>query len=246
MSSPVETDVRRDRSRYWNRSCVRSRFFDALSLLLPPGEAFFIDTLEKWRARSDLSSNQTLHDEIDRFIREETAHLQAHARYNASLAIEQPAVGAIAQRAGRVTDELAKLSLPMQLALVAAFEHLTTVLAQEITAHAYLIVDDGSRPSRLWHWHAREELGHRDVAMNAAVYAGVGRRSLTLAFLLATAYLATDVLRYTYALCRCDIRAGASSRTAMLADAARFAFGAAPSLVRMTRGWCRYLRAPTG
>lgn len=66
-----------------------------------------------------------------------------------------------------------------------------------------------------------------------------------LALLLATAYLATDVLRYTFALCRSDIRAGAS-RTAMLADAVRFAIGAVPSLLRMTRGWCRYLLAPAG
>ncbi|TAM92148.1 metal-dependent hydrolase [bacterium] len=243
MTHSVDADSLRAGARYWNRTGVRSRFFDALSLLLPAGEAFFIDTVETWRARSDLSSNQALDTEIDRFIREETAHLQAHRRYNASLAADLPTVGAVAQRAGRVTDDLAKLSAPMQLALVAAFEHLTTVLAEEISSHAYLIVDDESRPSRLWRWHAREELGHRDVAMDTAVHAGIGRGSLVLALLLTTAYLTTDVLRYTYALCRCDIRSGAS-RTRALVDAARFAVGAVPSLLRMTRGWCRYLVAP--
>ena len=245
MTHSVDASSLPDRPRYWNRTCVRSRFFDALSLLLPPGEAFLIDTLEKWRARSALPADTALHAEIDRFIREETAHRQAHERYNESLAAERPAMAAVAQRASRVTDELARLGLPMQLALVAAFEHLTTVLAEEIGSHAYLIVDDESRPSRLWHWHAREELGHRDVAIDAAACAGIGRGRLMLALLLATAYLTTDVLRYTFALCRSDIRAGASRR-AMLADAVRFAIGAVPSLLRMTRGWCRYLLAPAG
>lgn len=245
MTPIVDPNGLRDRPRYWNRTCVRSRFFDALSLLLPPGEAFFIDTLDKWRTGAGLSPDTALHAEIDRFIREEANHRQAHERYNESLAAERPAIAAVARRASRITDDLAKLSRPMQLAIVAAFEHLTTVLAEEIGSHAYLIVDDESRPSRLWHWHAREELGHRDVAIDAAAHAGVGRGSLTLALLLATAYLTTDVLRYTFALCRCDIRAGAS-RTAMLGDAMRFAIGAVPSLLRMTRGWCRYLLAPAG
>ncbi len=245
MTRPANANGLRDHPPYWNGTCVRSRLFDALSLLLPPGEAFLIDTLEKWRARSNLTSDQALHAEIDRFIREETAHRQAHERYNASLAAELPAVSAIAQRASRVTDDLAGLGLPMQLALVAAFEHLTAVLAEEIGSHAYLIVDDPSRPSRLWHWHAREELGHRDVAMDAAAHAGVGRGKLIVALLLATAYLSTDVMRYTFALCRCDVRAGAS-RTAVCIDAIRFAVGAVPSVLRMTRGWCRYLVAPAG
>ncbi|RDV00419.1 metal-dependent hydrolase [Trinickia dinghuensis] len=245
MSDGAHEDSPPARHRYWNRTCVRSRVFDALSLLLPAGEVFFIDTLEKWRVRSELPPDTILHAEIDRFIREENAHRQAHERYNESLTAELPEARALAQRASRVTEDLAKLSLPMQLAFVAAFEHLTTVLAEEIGTHADLIADDASRPSRLWHWHAREELGHRDVAMDVAAHAGLRRRSLTLALLLATAYLATDVLRYTFALCRCDIRQGAG-RTAMLIDAVRFAFGAVPSLLRMTRGWWRYRRAPNG
>lgn len=231
-------------TRAWNGSFVRSRFFDALSLLLPAGEQFFIDTLQSWRAASKPPPDGELSLEVDRFIREEQAHRRAHANYNASLVAALPSVQAIAERAGRITDDLTGLSMPMKLALVVAFEHLTAVLAHEIEAHRFFIAEENTRAGRLWKWHAREELGHRHVASLVARHAGLGRGVLTLALLLATGYLAGDLLRYTFALCHCDARAGAHRRD-MFADTARFAFGAVPSLMRMTRHWFALLLSPS-
>ncbi|HVW48881.1 MAG TPA: metal-dependent hydrolase [Trinickia sp.] len=243
MSDAVDTRGRLAIARRWNRTYVRSRFFDALSLLLPPGEAFLIETLETWRVLAAPLPDATLEREIERFVREEHTHRQAHQRYNDAMAEDVPQVRAVMQRAGRVTDELGKMSLPMRLALVAAFEHLTAVLAEEIGSNDNLLIDDPSRASRLWRWHAREELDHRHVAIDVCAHAGVRPATLRLALLLATAYLALDLARYTVALCRCDIRAGAGRR-AMLFDALRFAASAVPSFARMTRGWCRFVFAP--
>jgi hypothetical protein len=227
----------------WNGTVVRSRFFDALSLLLPTGEQFLIETLESWRASVRWEPDDALGSEIARFVREEQAHRRAHANYNAALVEATPLVRPVLERANDITAELAHFSARMQLALVVAFEHLTAVLAEEIDAHPFLLVDDDSRPARLWRWHAREELGHRHVAVSLADRAGIGRGRLRVALLLATGYLATDMLRYTFALCRCDVRAGAS-RTAMWADSARFACGAVPSLLRMARHWFGLLLSP--
>jgi uncharacterized protein len=229
--------------RAWNGTLVRSRFFDALSLLLPAGEAFLIETLESWRTSSAPTLDDALGSEIDRFIREEQAHRRAHAHYNAALVEGLPLAQPVAERAQAITAELDCFGAPMKLALVVAFEHLTAVLAEEIDAHSFFLVENDSRAARLWRWHASEELGHRDVAVCVARRAGLGRGVLTLALLLATGYLATDVLRYTFALCRCDARAGAS-RTRLLGDAARFALGAVPSLIRMARHWFGLLLAP--
>lgn len=230
--------------RAWNGTIVRSRFFDALSLLLPAGEQFLIDTLESWRSSLEPQPDDELASEIDRFIREERAHRRAHTHYNAALVDAAPLMQPIAERAGRITADLDGFSVPMKLALVVAFEHLTAVLAKEIEAHPFLLVDEYTRAARLWRWHAREELGHCHVAARVAHRAGLGRGLLTLALLLATGYLATDLLRYTFALCRCDVRAGAS-RSAMLVDSLRFAGGAVPSLMRMARHWLGLVLSPS-
>lgn len=242
-TSPHPSSVA-SRPSAWNGTVVRSRFFDALSLLLPAGEQFLIDTLVSWRSSVEPQPDGELASEIDRFIREELAHRRAHARYNAALVEAAPLAQPIVERAGRITAELDGFSVPMKLALVVAFEHLTAVLAKEIEAHPFLLVDDDTRAARLWRWHAREELGHCHVAARVAHRAGLGRGLLTLALLLATGYLGADLLRYTFSLCRCDLRAGASRRT-MLVDSLRFASGAVPCLMRMTRHWFGLLLSPS-
>lgn len=231
-------------TRAWNGTLVRSRFFDALSLLLPTGEAFLIETLESWRAAFEPLPGDELGREVDRFIREEQAHRRAHSLYNAALIDAIPSMQPIAERANAITAELARFGEPMKLALVVAFEHLTAVLAQEVESHRFLLAQDESRAARLWRWHAKEELGHRHVAVDVARRVGLKRGTLTLALLLATGYLATDLLRYTFGLCRCDVRAGASRKT-MLVDSVGFALGAVPSLMRMSRHWFGLLLAPS-
>jgi len=231
----------------WNRTIPRSRLFDALSLLLPAGEDFFIATLQEWRAQKD-EMGETLDerfiDEIDRFTREERAHQRAHRRYNASLLAQMPAASAAAQRADRAAAELSGLSVPMKIALLAAFEHLTTLLSREILHRSYLMPDDGSPQSRLWRWHAAEELGHSQVAIEAALRCRVGYLRRALALVLATGYLTFDMLHAARALCHCDITAGAMSRGKVLADACRLIVGGLPSLARMAFGWCGYLLLP--
>ncbi|CAH0447408.1 metal-dependent hydrolase [Ralstonia syzygii] len=227
----------------WNGTVVRSRLFDALSLLLPAGEAFLIETLQTWRAQSSLPRDDALHDEIERFIREEGAHQRAHARYNAGLIAGLPGAEAIARRADQVAAGLADLGLPMKIALAAAFEQLTALISREIVEHDTLLVDDGSPPSRLWRWHAREELGHCNVALTVAAQGAPSRWLRRLALVLATGYLACDLVRYTWALCRCDIAAGARRGT-LLADAIRFVARSLPAFARMACGWLRFAVSP--
>ncbi|MEX3816299.1 metal-dependent hydrolase [Paraburkholderia sp. BR13439] len=224
---------------------MRSRLFDALSLLLPAGEIFFVATLEQWLREAGESVPPGLREDVARFMREERAHRRAHERYNAALLARTPAAGAAAERARRAADELACLSLPLKLALVAAFEHLTTLLAREILERRYLMVDDASPQSRLWRWHAREELDHSHVAMEVAALQGVGRMQRALALCLASGYLVLDGLRATRALCRCDIAAGVRRRR-VLADACALAVGSLPSLGRMAPRWLQYLVRPPG
>lgn len=222
----------------WNGTIPRSRFFDALSLLLPSGEAFVIAALEQWRVAAAGSLDAETVAQIDRFVREERAHQRAHQRYNDALLAATPGAAPAARRAAGAADELAALGLPMKMALAAAFEQLTAVLSREVVEQAYLLLPGDSTHSRMWRWHAREEMAHCHIALQAARRCGVGRLRKAAALCLATAFLSFDVLCCWWALCRCDIAAGASRRR-VIADALRFAAGALPSLARMAAGWCR-------
>jgi predicted metal-dependent hydrolase len=229
----------------WNGTIPRTRFFDALSLMLPAGETFVIATLEQWRAEAGHALDAATRAEVDRFVREERAHQRAHHLYNRALLAETPAASAPAGRAERAAAELQSLGLLEKLALAAAFEQLTAVLSHEVLAHPHLLPHAGapSSQARLWRWHAAEELGHCHVATQAAARAGVRGLRRVAALGLATAYLGFDALRCWLALCRCDIAAGASWRTVAV-DAAGFATRSVPSLLRMSLGWLRCLMTP--
>lgn len=229
----------------WNGTIPRTRFFDALSLLLPAGESFVIDTLEHWSAEAGDSLDADARSELERFVREERAHQRAHQLYNRALVAATPSAAAPAQRAERAVAELQALSLFDRVAFAAAFEQLTAVLSHEVLAHSHLL-PDAQAPSpqaRLWRWHAAEEVGHCHVATQAARRFGVRGPRRAMALCLATAYLGLDVLRAWAALCRSDIAAGASRR-AVAVDALDFAIRSAPSLARMAGGWLRCMIFP--
>ena len=123
----------------WNATVPHTRVLDALSLLLPAGERFVIATLDDWRHQRPGEVPPALRAEIDRFIREERAHQRAHQRHNAALLAAMPAAARAAGRAARASDALCRLSLPMRLALCAAFELLTAVVSRELLERSFLL-----------------------------------------------------------------------------------------------------------
>jgi hypothetical protein len=229
----------------WNGTIPRTRFFDALSLLLPAGEAFVIDTLEGWSDQAGVSLDAAARCELDRFIREERAHQRAHRLYNRALVESAPSAAAAARRAEDAVAQLQPLPLVDRVALAAAFEQLTALLSHEVLAHGHLLPPEQvqSSQARLWRWHAAEEIGHCHVATQAADQFGVRAPQRALALCLATGYLGLDVLRAWTALCRSDIAAGASRRTVAI-DTLDFAIRSTPSMARMALGWLRCVFFP--
>jgi uncharacterized protein len=231
------------KSTPWNGTIARTRFFDALSLMLPAGESFVIDALEEWAAESGqlAACDQA---ELARFIREERAHQRAHDLYNRALIAEAPSAFAAARRAERAVAGLRTVALLQRVALAAAFEQLTSVLSHEVLAHRHLLARAGSSAqARLWRWHAAEELRHCHVATQAARLYGVGGFRRIAALCLATGFLSMDLLRGWVALCAGDIAAGAHRRKVAF-DALCFAIQSMPTLARMTAGWLRCLLMP--
>ncbi|MFL6697538.1 MAG: metal-dependent hydrolase, partial [Vitreoscilla sp.] len=107
----------------WNGTIPRTRFFDALSLLLPAGESFVIEALETCGTEA-VGCDPAAESVLACFVREERAHQRAHRLYNRALIAATPAAAAPAQRADEAVAQLQGLPLIHRVALAAAFEQL--------------------------------------------------------------------------------------------------------------------------
>ena len=81
---PIRRDIRfalpAERIKNWHeQGPVVSHFFNALSLLFPQGELFFMDSVRHYRQRID---DPALKQEIQGFIGQEAMHSREHLAYN--------------------------------------------------------------------------------------------------------------------------------------------------------------------
>jgi predicted metal-dependent hydrolase len=226
----------------WNGTVVRSRFFDAMSLLMPSGETFMVGAMSQWLDQAGAGLAQRERDEVQRFLREEQAHQKVHQRYNDELIARQPAAALVAERASSSMQPLNRLDLPTKMAVVAAIEYLTSLLSVEMLNRHHLLSPTLTQQGRVWRWHAREELSHSHIAFEAAASMRLGAWRLGWTYLAATFWLSSDLLRHCAALCGCDRTAGVdgAGRLQLWADAGRFLFRSLPTLARLTVGWLRY------
>lgn len=229
----------------WNGDHLRTRFFDALSLMLPSGEAFVIQAVADWLEdeRHGRRAGDTLRTQAQQFVREEQSHQRAHRLYNERLAQQGLPARELEARIEAAVAELAPLGLHTRLALAAAFEHLTALLSVEVLkGRAWLSPGADGREARLWRWHCEEEIGHRHVVRDLAAASRVGFARRAGCLLLASLYLGLDVARLLTRLLRHDVQAGALRRFALAGQACRFAAATAPGLLRLGLGWLGYLR----
>ncbi len=158
--------------RDWYRGDAHlTTFWNALSLLFPEGERFFVESVRRFRDRIEDEEQRAA---IDAFIGQEAMHGRAHRAFNDMVRERDLAVSAEAEAKLRRLLGFARRTLTPkgQLAITCALEHFTAILAEQ------LLEDEGHRgagdPSvqPLWIWHALEESEHKAVAYD--VYEAVG------------------------------------------------------------------------
>jgi predicted metal-dependent hydrolase len=229
----------------WNGDPLRTRLLDALSLLLPAGEAFVIRAVTDWldtQHHATEPASDTLRAQAQHFIDEERTHQRAHGLYNQRLAQQGLPALALAERMCQAAAQLNPLSLSTRLALGAAFEHLTVLLSHEVLkGQPWLSPDSDGPQAHLWRWHCAEEIGHRYVMLDLAAHHGVGTLRRVACLLLASLYLGGDVLGLLVTLLRHDLRHGHVRRGALALQTVRFTWAALPGLLRMAGGWLAYL-----
>lgn len=174
--------------RWFGGDAFRSHFFNALSMSFPVGEQSFIDSVQ---GAAKLLPAEPEHASLRRtirdFIAQESSHSAVHRIYNAQL--EQHGLVNRWQHWSTALIALADRRNvgPMdRLAVTAAFEHYTAVLADLVLAHGALLDDALPVMQALWCWHSVEETEHKAVAFDLYATLGGGYAKRVRWFLYAT------------------------------------------------------------
>jgi uncharacterized protein len=185
---------------YVDGDLVMSHVVAHLSALFPEGEDFFVRSVRHF---ADQITDPELKTRVQGFIGQEITHGREHRLLNERL----QQVGYPAGRSDRMTHRdfkrIERLLSPLTcLAITAAFEHFTAVLAETLLSDERAQAILGSTEVRsMLLWHAVEESEHRSVAFD--VYHSVGgteaRRIWTMRIIQLT-FTASVVLFSTLSL----------------------------------------------
>lgn len=174
--------------RWHGGDAFRSHFFNALSMSFPVGEQSFIDSVQSAAKLLPAEpEHASLRRTIKDFIAQESSHSAVHRVYNAQL--EQHGLVNRWQHWSTALIALADRRNvgPMdRLAVTAAFEHYTAVLADLVLAHTVLLDDALPVMQALWCWHSVEETEHKAVAFDLYATLGGGYAKRVRWFLYAT------------------------------------------------------------
>ncbi|RAU19837.1 metal-dependent hydrolase [Nitrincola tibetensis] len=140
---------------------LRTSYCDALSVLFPAGERFFIKSVKHYL---DKIEDPDFREEVRRFCIQEAFHTREHEAYNAQLASYGYDVE---KMEARVIKALGRVKSPIvQLAFTVAIEHLTATLSYLILKDPKVLAKVTPVYRDLWTWHALEEMEHKAVAFD--------------------------------------------------------------------------------
>jgi predicted metal-dependent hydrolase len=174
-----------DIPRHWfGGDPFKTRFFDAMSLLFPEGEKFFIQCVRDYR---DRITDPQMQADVKDFIYQEGQHGMVHDAYNRRVAAQGVAVDHIEARMLKMLAfQRRNFSRKMTLAQTAAAEHMTAIMAHSFMADREMFAPADPRMRALYVWHAIEEIEHKSVAfdvMQKVAKIGYGWRMLGMLYL---------------------------------------------------------------
>lgn len=142
---------------------LQSQIMAILSGTFPRGEQFFVDSVRSFRDQID---DEELRRQVAGFIGQESMHGREHDRFNqvlCELGYPTRFVDSATGFAMGLIERIAPKSV--QLALTAAAEHFTSVLAEQLLHDdSFGSQDIPDQVKDLFRWHALEECEHKAVA----------------------------------------------------------------------------------
>ncbi|AOE87334.1 metal-dependent hydrolase [Pseudomonas sp. TCU-HL1] len=180
--------------RHWHSGdAFKSHLFDAMSVLFPDGERFFIDSVRQFRDQID---DPVLKEQIRGFIGQEGHHSREHLEYSNRLRELGYDIAAIERRAqARIRYTQKTFSARRQLAATAALEHITAIMADGLLKNPEYMAGAHPTMARLWRWHALEETEHKAVAFDVYNQVCGSHRLLRRAMMMGTFFFVLDTTR---------------------------------------------------
>lgn len=181
--------------KYWfDNDPFKTRLMDGLQMGFPEGERYFISSIRAFRDRiTDPKQKQDVMD----FTRQEGQHGIAHTVFNKLLEKQGlPVADMLAEHKSQLRGFEKRFSPEFNLALTAAFEHFTALMAETFFGRADVMAGADRRMQALFAWHAIEEMEHRSVAFDVMKKVGkVGYFKRSAALLYGTWQTTVTMLR---------------------------------------------------
>lgn len=179
---------------WFDGHAFKTAWFNAMSITFPLGEKFFIDSVRHFADRID---DPKLLGDIRGFCGQEGFHRREHQRYNEVLCARRGYdLQLMEGRLQRNIDIAYKRLSPLEcLAVTAALEHLTAILAEAALSDNDPMIGRAEPPMQaLWNWHAAEEMEHKAVAFDVYRAVGGSEKLRRRAMREATLFLLVDIL----------------------------------------------------
>lgn len=185
--------------KYWfDNDPFKTRVGDALQLVFPDGERYFIESVRAYRKEI---TDDTLKAAVKDFIMQEAQHGIAHDKVNQRLKDQGIPVEGMLDFAKKGMRRMTqKYSREFNIANTAATEHLTALMAKCFFENKHTMKNVDPHMRGLMAWHAIEEMEHRAVCFDVMRdVADVDERTRK------TAMLQTSILFPLFTLYRADV-----------------------------------------
>ena len=154
--------------RWWNGGDpVATALYNALSATFPKGEAFFVESVRKFREGADAR----LAAEIRAFTTQEVMHSREHVAFNRRAHEAGYDLSKLEARVDWRLDLVRSKPPIASLAATMALEHFTAMLAHELLRDARHLAGADAETAAMWRWHAIEEIEHKGVAYDTWLHA---------------------------------------------------------------------------
>lgn len=181
--------------QYWmEESPFFSHLMNALSVLFPQGEQFFVDSVRAFR---DQIVDPKLKAEVRGFIGQEAMHSLEHMAMNQHVRDRGMPVDEMEKQLNVVLDVAKLLPKRHQLAITCALEHITAMMADMLLERDDVREGMHETMRPLWAWHAIEETEHKAVAYDVFQQVGGTYAERTFYLVLSTAALGVVASYFT-------------------------------------------------
>ena len=155
-------------ARWWNGGDpIGTALYNALSATFPKGEAFFVESVKKFRD----GASPKLAEEIRAFVTQEVMHSREHIAFNRRAHEAGYDLKPLEDRVDWRLSFLRSKPPIASLAATMALEHFTAILAHELLRDPRHLAEADPESRRLWQWHAIEEIEHKGVAYDTWLHA---------------------------------------------------------------------------